>query len=126
MWIPVPAREDTFVANIGDLLARWTCGYYRSALHRVLNIGTEHRYSAPFFYNGNVDYTFHKLGGDGDKTRVTVRDHILGRLRASLGQKVDGDGLAPQPREKECAKAVVLPIADSPDVSVVPLATQLC
>jgi isopenicillin N synthase-like dioxygenase len=36
-WIPVPAIEDVYVVNIGDLLDGWTKGQYRSAVHRVVN-----------------------------------------------------------------------------------------
>jgi len=44
-WVPVPVTPDSYVVNIGDLTEKWTAGYYRSALHRVINFGEKHRYS---------------------------------------------------------------------------------
>jgi len=34
-WMPVPATEDVFVVNMGDLVQKWTGGQYASTLHRV-------------------------------------------------------------------------------------------
>lgn len=90
-WIPVPVRENAFVVNIGDLLELWTGGFYRSALHRVINRGENHRYSAPFFYNGNGDLEFEPIDNSGFKT--TVSEHIRGKLLASL-QKIGKDATA--------------------------------
>lgn len=84
-------RENAFVVNIGDLLELWTGGFYRSALHRVINRGENHRYSAPFFYNGNGDLEFEPIDNSGFKT--TVSEHIRGKLLASL-QKIGKDATA--------------------------------
>ena len=35
-WIDVPALEDCFVINIGDLMELWTAGRWVSTLHRVV------------------------------------------------------------------------------------------
>jgi isopenicillin N synthase-like dioxygenase len=83
-WIPVPATENSFVVNIGDLLGIWTGGFYRSAVHRVINTGVKHRYSAPFFYNGNMDLRFTPLNGAQGET--TVETHIRGKLSATHKQ----------------------------------------
>lgn len=73
-WIPVPAVEDTFVVNVGDLIHSWTGGRYRSALHRVLNDNSTDRYSIPFFFQGNMQAR--NPFAPGEKS-LTVEEHIL-------------------------------------------------
>jgi isopenicillin N synthase-like dioxygenase len=55
-WIEAPPVPDTFVINLGDLMARWTNGIYNSNMHRVKNNKTDSdRYSIPFFYSPRPD-----------------------------------------------------------------------
>jgi len=35
-WIDIPFFEDSFVLNVGALLSRWTNGFWKAAVHRVL------------------------------------------------------------------------------------------
>lgn len=52
--LPTPGA---FVINLGDLLARWTNGLYKSTRHRVITPPAGiHRYSIPFFCQGHPDY----------------------------------------------------------------------
>jgi len=59
-WVDVPVVPDSFVVNIGDLMARWTNDAWVSTLHRVVNppAGMEadsRRQSLVFFHNPNYD-----------------------------------------------------------------------
>jgi len=44
-WVPAPPIPGTLVINVGDLLARWTNGHYRSTPHRVINESGRERLS---------------------------------------------------------------------------------
>jgi len=44
-WVPAAPIEGTLIVNVGDLLARWTGGAFRSASHRVINRSSRPRLS---------------------------------------------------------------------------------
>ena len=50
-WISAPYIDDTFVVNLGDLMARWSNDVYRSNPHRVVNRLGRDRMSIPTFLN---------------------------------------------------------------------------
>ncbi|KAL8784619.1 MAG: hypothetical protein Q9213_003874 [Squamulea squamosa] len=84
-WIPVPVKEGAYVVNMGDMMQKWTAGYYRSARHRVITpLGDRHRYSVPFFLNGNLKLKCVSLDGSGVET--IVGEHIRQRLIETMGE----------------------------------------
>jgi isopenicillin N synthase-like dioxygenase len=83
-WIPVPVKEDGFVINMGDMMQKYTAGYYRSARHRVLTSSAEERYSVAFFLNGNLNLKANALDGSG--TETVVGEHIRQRLIETMGE----------------------------------------
>jgi len=54
-WIPADPKEGCFLVNIGDMLAEWTGGVYRSTMHRVIHKHPGMRISVPFFFDPNWD-----------------------------------------------------------------------
>ena len=53
-WIRVPAVENAFVVNTGELLKQWTNDRFISVKHFANNNTSGHsRYSIPFFFNAN-------------------------------------------------------------------------
>ena len=81
-WIHADPIPGTFVVNLGDMIARWTNGRYRSTVHRVVNASGRERYSVPFFYVGNPDTEVACLPGclaPGETPRypvTTVEGHL--------------------------------------------------
>jgi isopenicillin N synthase-like dioxygenase len=56
-WLKVPPTPGAYVVNCGDLLKRFTNGMYVSARHKVLAPPKGvHRYSVPYFSDGNPEY----------------------------------------------------------------------
>jgi len=57
-WIDVPCIPDSFVINIGDLMAMWTNNKWVSTMHRVVVSNEQqsrHRLSIAFFHQPNCD-----------------------------------------------------------------------
>lgn len=54
-WVTAPPIPGTLVVNVGDLLARWTNGYYRSTPHRVINDSGLERLSLVHAFDPNPE-----------------------------------------------------------------------
>jgi isopenicillin N synthase-like dioxygenase len=94
-WINVRPIPDSYVINIGDLMARWTNDRWRSTLHRVVNPprsarGPTRRLSLVLFTGPNDDATIACLPSCIDATHpakygpVVAGDYIRAKLNASM------------------------------------------
>lgn len=54
-WVYAPPIEGTLIVNVGDLLSRWTDGYYRSTPHRVINQSGKERLSLVLAFDPNAE-----------------------------------------------------------------------
>ena len=50
-WIDVAPEAGTIVCNLGDCAQAWTNDRYRAAVHRVLPMTAQRRFSVPYFGN---------------------------------------------------------------------------
>jgi isopenicillin N synthase-like dioxygenase len=69
-WLDVPALEDVFVVNCGDMIHRWSNGQYKSVQHRVINKSDAERMSGALFWHGDVLATNPLNPDDPDKRTV--------------------------------------------------------
>ncbi|MBV8538946.1 MAG: isopenicillin N synthase family oxygenase [Alphaproteobacteria bacterium] len=100
-WIDVPAIANTFVVNLGDLMARWTNQRWVSTLHRVANppaelAGRARRQSIIFFANPNFDARIECIptcAGPGRPVAqppITAGEHLHAQLAKALAMKSGG------------------------------------
>ncbi len=50
-WIDVPPLDGAIVVNLGDAMQVWTNDQYKAAVHRVVPMTQQSRYSIPYFSN---------------------------------------------------------------------------
>lgn len=87
-WVPVTPNPDAYVVNIGDMLALWTKGHFKSNMHRVINRSGTDRYSFPFFFDGAADVKLAPFDGSEPVIGkvVTVEEHMLERFGTTYGR----------------------------------------
>lgn len=85
-WIAAPPIENTFVMNVGDILAKWSNGRLMSTPHRVRNLSRRGRYSQPFFYDPSMSALVEcppamlDAGETAQMEPVLYGDYLLERL----------------------------------------------
>ncbi|OQO11602.1 hypothetical protein B0A48_03329 [Cryoendolithus antarcticus] len=91
-WLDVEPVRGAYVVNLGNMFMRWSNDLYRSNLHRVINLTGTERYSVPFFYSGNPDYSIECLpncraeGAAAKYAPITVSECIGQSYRDSYGK----------------------------------------
>lgn len=89
-WVLGHRIEDTFVVNVGDLLARWTNDRFRSTPHRVVNRSGEERLSLAVFVDPDDDTRIEPVCRAGELPRyppVTCGEYIRGRFDKSFAYR---------------------------------------
>jgi isopenicillin N synthase-like dioxygenase len=84
-WVTAHPIADTFVINIGDLMARWTNGRFRSNPHRVVNSSGRARYSVAIFFDPHPDTLIDPRDLLDDKSAakyppITCGDYVVERF----------------------------------------------
>jgi isopenicillin N synthase-like dioxygenase len=88
-WQDALPIKDSFVINIGDMMARWSNDRYTSTPHRVINPSGRERYSMPFFVEPNFDTGIEALSGcysednPAKYSAITAGDYLLSRFAAT-------------------------------------------
>jgi isopenicillin N synthase-like dioxygenase len=102
-WIAAPFIPDTFVVNIGDLMARWTNDRFRSNFHRVINRTGRERYSIAAFLNPAYRTVVECLPtcarpeNPAKYPPIGAGDYVAQKIRANQYKRVatDTDGTPP-------------------------------
>lgn len=85
-WIDAPPIADTYVVNIGDMMARWSNDRYKSTPHRVVSPLGLDRYSMPFFAEPHPDTEISCLPGcqspeyPAKYAPISCSDYMLSRF----------------------------------------------
>ena len=88
-WHDIPPVEGALVVNTGDMMQVWSNDIYQAAIHRVLAMKSQDRFSVPFFFNPAAGTTVEPLPS-------TVTAGRPGRYRPIdwaefRGKRTDGD-----------------------------------
>ena len=86
-WVAAVPIADTYVVNVGDLLARWTNNRFRSTPHRVVNTNGRARYSVAVFVDPDFDTPIAPVVRAGETPKFPVTncgEYILSRFDKSF------------------------------------------
>ncbi|KAI5684877.1 nonhem dioxygenase in morphine synthesis Nterminal [Leishmania braziliensis] len=93
-WVDAPPVEGSYVVNIGDMMAMWSNGRYKSTPHRVLSPGVD-RISMPFFCEPNPETTISCLPNCFDEANpakypdIKAGDWLLMRFKQTYAYRAD-------------------------------------
>ncbi len=88
-WVAAPPIPDTFVMNVGDILARWSGGLFASTPHRVINTSGRERYSQPFFFDPSMDAVITPAVDHGAPFEpVRYGDYLMERIDKNYTHRV--------------------------------------
>ena len=87
-WVDVIVPDGAFIINCGDMLENLTNGYFKSAIHRVIDSGSgEERYSVVFFIHPRSEdrldplpFFIDKTGGVRKYANITRLELLAERL----------------------------------------------
>jgi isopenicillin N synthase-like dioxygenase len=93
-WLDVQAVPDSFVVNLGDMMARWTNDRWAATLHRVAvppdSSAGSRRQSLVFFHDPRSDAVIECIPGCSDADRppryesVTALEHVRAKAAKAL------------------------------------------
>lgn len=77
-WVDVPFVEDSFVLNVGALLSRWTNGYWKASVHRVLLVPGQRLSIVAGALRPHDDVLLEALGPSAGKTEDRLPPVLAG------------------------------------------------
>ena len=81
-WIAVPNPENSFVINLGDLMAFWTSGRWQSTLHRVIALSNQpSRKSIAFFHQPDWDAEINPIFSNANFKTVRSGPYLMDRFK---------------------------------------------
>ena len=92
-WVTAVPIPETYVVNVGDLLARWTNNRFRSTPHRVVNTAGRARQSIAVFVDPDFETRIVPVVRGAEAARfpeTTCGEYILGRFDKSFNYRRSG------------------------------------
>jgi isopenicillin N synthase-like dioxygenase len=89
-WVDVQAAPDSFVVNLGDMMARWTNDRWVATLHRVANPPPgpgSRRQTLVFFHDPRADAVIEAIAAPGAEARyepVTAGEYVLAKAARAM------------------------------------------